>query len=160
MKVTFCHEAPRFGNQSHLQTYEIDAVMLDRDRVQRAMAAGKPVDDVPARIPQAIFDEMWRDEENVAHQAYRRDRGTGKATCACGLGCKLRRGCRAPKNHPWSLDTMFDYGVDPTGIRSSVEDTLIFREGEAQVRGRKSCGARSHREASSSASGSARTDVR
>lgn len=136
MKVTFRHEAPSFGNKSESQTYYIDAgefaVMIDTDRARRAAADGTPLEETPTRDPQAILDEMWRDEENVAHEAHRGDRGPGKETCTCGHGCKPRRGCRTPKNHPRSLDAMLDNDIYRIGNSSSVEKTLIAQEEKAQ----------------------------
>lgn len=137
MKVTFRHEAPRFGNQSHVQFYDIDAgefaVMIDTDRQERALAAGKSVDEVPARAPQEILDELWAQEESVAHEAHRGDRGPGKKRCVCGHGCKPRQGCRAPETFPWTLDRMLEEGRDPGDTSTIPEYVLIQEEKQSQL---------------------------
>ena len=137
MKVTFRHEAPRFGNQSQVQYYDIDAgefaVMIDIDRQERALAAGRSVEEVPARDPQEILDELWAQEESVVHEAHRGDRGPGKRRCECGHGCKPRRGCRAPETYPWTLDKMIEEGRDPADSAPTPEDVLI-QEGEQTQR--------------------------
>lgn len=132
MKVTFRHEAPRFGNQSQVQQFDIDpgefAVMIDIDRQERALAAGRSVEEVPARDPEEILDELWAQEESVVHEAHRGDRGPSKRRCECGHGCKPRQGCRAPETYPWTLDKMIAERRDPADSAPTPEDVLIQEE--------------------------------
>lgn len=136
MKVTFRHEADNNKHDSITDVYEIDpgefAVMVETDRRERAAQAGRPVDEVEPRHPQQILDDMARQEEAVFHEAYRGDRGPGARKCSCGAGCGPRRGCRVPRNSPWSLDWMLGIERDPEDSAASPEDRLIAVEDAAR----------------------------
>lgn len=75
---------------------------------------------------------MARQEEAVFHEAYRGDRGPGARKCSCGAGCAPRRGCRVPKNAPWSLDWLLVIERDPEDSAASPEDRLITAEDAAR----------------------------
>lgn len=136
MKVTFRHKADNNKHESVTDVYEIDpgefAVMVETDRRERAAQAGRPVDEVEPRHPQQILDDMARQEEAVFHEAYRGDRGPGVRKCSCGAACAPRRGCRVPKNAPWSLDWLLDIERDPEDSAASPEDRLITAEDAAR----------------------------
>ncbi|MGJ9540196.1 sigma factor-like helix-turn-helix DNA-binding protein [Actinotignum sp. GS-2025c] len=110
IKVTLKSEGYTFKNDFQATTFDIDAgdraVMIDSDRRRRAKEKNLPLDQVSPRTLQEIFNDLWRAEESVAHDAKRGDRGKGKKKCTCGHDCKERQGCRAPESFPWSLDHM------------------------------------------------------
>lgn len=150
LTIRFRHEADNNKHESVTDVYEIDsgefAVMVETDRRERAEQAGRPVDEIKPRYPQQILDELARQEEAVFHEAYRGDRGPGARKCSCGAGCGPRRGCRVPKNAPWSLDWFMeidrepefvvDKSDDPSAvvedITASPEDQLIAAEDTAR----------------------------
>ncbi|MDK8243468.1 sigma factor-like helix-turn-helix DNA-binding protein [Corynebacterium sp. UMB10321] len=136
MKVTFRHEADNNKHESVIDVYDIAsgefAVMVEADQRERAAQLGRPVDEVEPRHPQQILDDLARKEEAVFHEAYRGDRGPGSRTCTCGAGCGPRRGCRVPRNAPWSLDWFLEIDRDPADPTASPEDRLIATENTAQ----------------------------
>lgn len=136
LTIHFRHEADNNKHESITDVYEIDpgefAVMVETDRRERAAQAGHPVHEIKPRHPQQILDDMARQEEAVFHEAYRGDRGPGARKCSCGAGCAPRRGCRVPKNSPWSLDWFLEIERDPQDPAALPEDRLIAAEDAAR----------------------------
>lgn len=132
--LRFKHEANRAENESDTDTYVLDlndcALMVKTDRRERTDQKGKPLEEVKARHPQRILDDLWNAEEAVAHDAKRGDRGPGAKRCVCGQGCTPRRGCRLPSNHPWSFDQMVEIDCAPGSPSPSPEQELIAAEAD------------------------------
>lgn len=60
--LCFKHEADRGENESDIDTYVLDfndcALMVETDRRERADQTGKPLEEVKARHPQRILDDL------------------------------------------------------------------------------------------------------